>query len=423
MCSSDLTNAKQNLKSVEEIEDKDLSDVFLKYKTILHEQNSFYLDDLIYCSVRLFIDFPEVLSQYREKYQWCMVDEYQDINFAQYQMIRSFMPEYNSNLCVIGDPNQAIYGFRGADVRFIRRFLEDYPGAAVYRLKKTYRCSDYILKASSEVIESKGFGQGLCKAPQKGVKIKIVENSSEKSEAEFVARTIENMIGGLRFFSIDSKMADGIEDSEIKSLSDFVVLCRINRQIKDLEKAFNDHSIPYKTIGDTPFFRADPVKSIIDMLKLAINPENSLLKDKLIEKKIISYKGLEKFLQFAVLGTGVDTYKPNVENVTLMTLHSAKGLEFKCVFIVGCEDGLLPYSLFKNQKSDPEEERRLLYVGMTRAERFLFLSHAKKRFILGREYHLKRSPFLSNIEKGLIELSKTEHKKRENKENLQMSLF
>ncbi|MCK4400782.1 UvrD-helicase domain-containing protein [bacterium] len=463
-----ITNAKQNLKSVEEIEDKDLSGIFLKYKTILHEQNSFDLDDLIYCSVRLFMNFPEVLSQYREKYQWCMVDEYQDINFAQYQMIRSLMPEYNSNLCVIGDPNQAIYGFRGADVRFIRRFLEDYPGAAAYRLKKTYRCSDYILKASSEVIQSKEFVQGL----QKGVKIKIVENSSEKSEAEFVARTIENMIGGLRFFSIDSKIADGIEDSEIKSLSDFVVLCRINRQIKDLEKAFNDHSIPYQTIGDTPFFREEPVKSIIDMLKLVINPENSLLKDKLTEKKIISYKELEKlndlnmntsvrtilvaiintyfskkklenetqfknlldladdfgndaekFLQFAVLGTGVDTYKPNMENVTLMTLHSAKGLEFKCVFIVGCEDGLLPYSLFKNQKSDPEEERRLLYVGMTRAERFLFLSHTKKRFILGREYHLKRSPFLSNIEKGLIELSKTEHKKKENKDDLQMSLF
>lgn len=271
---------------------------------------------------------------------------------------------------------------------------------------------------------------------------------------------------------MDSKIADGIEDSEIKSLSEFVVLCRINRQIKDLEKAFNDHSIPYQTIGDTPFFREEPVKSIIDMLKLAINPENSLLKDKLIEKKIVSYKelkklkdlninksvkdvlvtiintyfskkklenetqfknlldladdfgnDLEKFLQFAVLGTGVNTYKPNVESVTLMTLHSAKGLEFKCVFIVGCEDGLIPYSLFKNQKSDPEEERRLLYVGMTRAERFLFLSHAKKRFILGREYHLKRSPFLNNIEKGLIELSKTEHKKRENKEDLQMSLF
>ncbi len=467
-----ITNAKQNLKSVEEIEDKDSRDIFLKYKTILHEQNSFDLDDLIYCPVKLFVDFPEVLSQYRKKYQWCMVDEYQDINFAQYQMIRSLMPKVNSNLCVIGDPNQAIYGFRGADVKFIRKLLKDYPEAAVYRLKKTYRCSDYILKASNEVIDSKEFGQGLCETTQKGVKIKIVENSSEKSEAEFVARTIEKMIGGLRFFSIDSRIADGIEDSKIKSLSDFVVLCRINRQIKDLEKAFNDHSIPYQTIGDTPFFKKEPVKSIIDMLKLAINPENNLLKDKLVAKKIIFYKeleklnglninksvkdvlitiintyfskkklenetqfknlldladdfgnDLEKFLQFAVLGTGVDTYKPNVENVTLMTLHSAKGLEFKCVFIVGCEDGLLPYSLFKNQKSDPEEERRLLYVGMTRTKRFLFLSHAKKRFILGREYHLKRSPFLSNIEKELIELSKTDHKKKEDKENLQMTLF
>ena len=119
----------------------------------------------------------------------------------------------------------------------------------------------------------------------------------------------------------------------------------------------------------------------------------------------------------------MDTYKPNIENVTLMTIHSAKGLEFKCVFIVGCEDGLLPYSIFKEQRSDLDEERRLFYVGMTRAKRFLFLTHTKKRFIFGKEFHLVKSPYLSYIEKELVELSKSEYKEREKKKEIHPTLF
>jgi superfamily I DNA/RNA helicase len=131
----------------------------------------------------------------------------------------------------------------------------------------------------------------------------------------------------------------------------------------------------------------------------------------------------ETFLEFASLGTAVDTYRPDLENVTLMTLHAAKGLEFRCVFIVGCEEGLLPYSLFQQRESDREEERRLLYVGMTRAQKFLFLSHAEKRLIAGREYHLKRSSFLDSIEKELIEFSHQKFKKKEHQEPIQRSLF
>jgi superfamily I DNA/RNA helicase len=246
-----------------------------------------------------------------------------------------------------------------------------------------------------------------------------------------------------------------------------------------VEKAFNDHSIPYQVIGDTPFFQQEPVKSIIDLLKLSLNPANDFLKEQLLCKKIISplelpllievvretssprdsiarivercfagesgeqakneplFKRLlqlaelyeaesdsrDTFLKFATLGTAVDTYKPDLEKVTLMTLHAAKGLEFRCVFIVGCEEGLLPYSLFQQRESDREEERRLLYVGMTRAQTFLFLSHAEKRWIGGREYHLKRSSFLDTIEKELIELAQQKLKKKEEDELIQRSLF
>ncbi|UCH93091.1 MAG: UvrD-helicase domain-containing protein [Candidatus Aminicenantes bacterium] len=490
-----IEEAKQQLKNPTdfETENPELADIFKKYQDYLREQNIYDLADLLYVPVRLFEGCPDILDFYREKYQWILIDEYQDINYAQYKLIRSLMPDVDANLCAIGDPDQAIYGFRGADVRFIRRFQEDYPGAAVYRLKQSYRCSDSILKASGNVMQRVVSDDALLTGMEEGVKIKIVKNSTHKSEAEFVARTIEQMMGGLRFFSMDSSITEGHKEGEIDSLSDFVVLCRVKGQMEALEKAFMDHSIPYQIVGEEPFFKQEPICSIIDLLKFSRNPKNTILKDKLIEKEIVTplelgalknivggnsvkemivnlvntyfsdikevdpdgqvefnqkflqgsrgrffqkespdFKrlldlvgdygnDLNGFLRFTALGTAVDTYRPDLEQVTLMTLHGAKGLEFKAVFIVGCEEGLLPYSLFKSQTSDPEEERRLLYVGMTRAKKFLFLSHAEKRFLLGREYKLGRSLFLNRIERELIELSQQEKKKA--KEPIQRTLF
>jgi len=492
-----IEEAKQQLISPIDFESENpgLADIFKKYQDYLKEQNTYDLADLLYVPVKLFENQPGILDFYREKYRWVLIDEYQDINYAQYRLIRSLMPDADANLCVIGDPDQAIYGFRGADVGFIRRFREDYPGAVIYRLKQSYRCSDSILKASANVMQRGGPGDALLTGMEEGVKIKIVKNSTHKSEAEFVARTIEQMMGGLRFFSMDSSITEGHKEREIESLSDFVVLCRVKGQMEALEKAFMDHSIPYQVVGEEPFFKQEPIGSIIDLLKFSRNPQNMILKDKLIEKEIITplelgalknilgggkpvkemivnlldnyssdiktanHDGmppsesnqkflqgsrgrffqkespgfkrlldlvgnfgndLDGFLRFTALGTAVDTYRPDLEQVTLMTLHGAKGLEFKAVFIVGCEEGLLPYSLFKGQASDPEEERRLLYVGMTRAKKFLFLSHAEKRFLMGREYQLGRSLFLNRIERELIELSQQEKKV---KEPIQRTLF
>lgn len=134
-------------------------------------------------------------------------------------------------------------------------------------------------------------------------------------------------------------------------------------------------------------------------------------------------KDMEAFIKFCALGTGVDTYSTQIEAVTLMTLHAAKGLEFECIFIPGCEHGLLPYSLFENQQSDFEEERRLLYVGMTRAKKYLYLTHANRRFLHGREYRSDRSPYLNHIEEELIELSKSEYQRKAKKEDNQLGLF
>ncbi|MCP5051321.1 MAG: UvrD-helicase domain-containing protein [bacterium] len=460
-----IGEAKQLLKKPEEMEDKELAAVFEAYERFLREQNLVDLEDLVTRPVRLLEADAEVARFYREKFRWVLVDEYQDINLAQYRLIRALMPRSDANLCVIGDPDQAIYGFRGADVKYIRQFTQDYHGAALYRLKQSYRCSDSILKASGDVMGRGGSEDKLLTGVGEGVKIRMVKNSTHRSEAEFVARTIEEMMGGLRFFSMDSSITQGNKEKEIESLSDFVVLCRVKGQMEALEKAFTDHSIPFRTIGEEPFFKQEPVCWIIDLVKLALNPGHVILKEKLVAKDIIKeswpegvelsqlagrgmlvtaviervvkrYFGrledgderlvkrlrdmalefgsdLEGFLRFVVLGRGVDTYRRELESVTLMTLHAAKGLEFKAVFIVGCEEGLLPYSLFKGRVSDREEERRLLYVGMTRAERFLFLCHAGKRFLGGREYELNRSSFLDSIERKLIQLSQQEIKKKE----------
>lgn len=477
-----VTQAKQQLKTADDIEDQTLAGIFRQYQTLLKELNAVDLEDLVYLPVLLLSEDSRLREHYRQKFRWLLVDEYQDVNLAQYQLIRLLMPSGdNPNLCVIGDPDQAIYGFRGADVRFINAFKEDYPDAVLFRLERSYRCSDSILLASGRVIQGgkKNHETRMLKGMSKGVKIKIARSGSDKSEAEFVARTVEEMMGGLRFFSMDSSITQGNQDAGVHSLSDFVVLCRVRAQMEALEKAFNDHAVPYQVIGDTPFFQQEPVKSVIDLLRLSLNPTNDFLKMQLIDKRIANplelpslleqireqstvgaavtfiiehcfnrtegeqagsealfkrllhlaepyeteIDGREVFLKFAALGTAVDTYRPEMENVTLMTLHAAKGLEFKCVFIVGCEDGLLPYSLFSERESDPAEERRLLYVGMTRAKKNLFLTHAEKRRLGGREYLLKRSPFLDNIEKELIELSQGTPPGRETNPPVQRSLF
>lgn len=446
-----LTEDKQMLKKPESITDLDRRQMFLAYQQQLQAQNAFDLDDCIYAPSLLFSDHPDICSTYRDQYTWILIDEYQDINFAQYKLVTQLFPEANDNLCVIGDPDQAIYGFRGADVSFIQTFLQNYPQAATYTLGQSYRCSETILKASAHVIASQIQDRSFLQGWHQGVKITISSQPTDRSEAEYVARTIEEIMGGLGFFSLDSDVSSGQEHADVKSLAEIAVLCRIKDQMRAFHKAFQDHNIPYQTIGTSPFFQQEPYKTIIDILKFRHNPQNVMIKNKLLSNEQLTENtlnlflsslpdsslesildmifdqlfsspdiqledfetlkeiardydmDLEGFIKFVALGSGVDTIRPELENVSLMTLHAAKGLEFKCVFIPGCEHGLLPYALFPDQKSDVAEEQRLLYVGMTRAERLLFFSFAQKRFLFGKEYRLSRSPFLDNIEEELLE--------------------
>ena len=467
----EISAMKRTSRALEEITDPEKRERFEAYEQTLLQKNLFDLDDLIHKIVSLFSLHADVLGEYRKRFQWILVDEYQDINLAQYRLIRQLAAGELPNLLVIGDPNQAIYGFRGADVGFINRFLRDYPKATLLDLSRSYRCSHTILQASSQVLAGSGSSAAL-QGMETGVRIRILENPTDRSEAEMIARRIEDMMGGLRFFSMDSSISEGSTTEGISSLADFAVLCRISRQTRVLEEAFQNHSIPYQTVGEIPFFKSEPAKSLIDLLRLSVN-DNPVLRATVMKRKLIDAEKLTelrqlsgknpsvaellsailelahleihpsqgrmlsefsasfgndvgKFLEHVLLGSGTDGYNRRCERVTLMTLHAAKGLEFACVFIAGCEQGLLPYSLFENTTADPNEERRLFYVGMTRAKRYLFLSYAHRRRLFGREYHLDRSPFLDPIEEGLLELQSNaprRHGSPASETNQQLDLF
>ncbi|HUU40062.1 MAG TPA: UvrD-helicase domain-containing protein [Desulfatiglandales bacterium] len=465
--------AKTMMQMPSDIEDEESARVYAVYEDVLKQENAFDIDDLIVYPVRLLGENMNIEKSIRNKYPWIFIDEYQDINFAQYKLIRLLAPETDSNIMAIGDPDQAIYGFRGADNAFIRNFKDDYPSASIYELKTSYRCPNTILEASAQIV-SPGEKSSPLEGLDEGVSINIQECATAKSEAEFVARTIEKLMGGVRFFSFDSQIADGNEESSATSFADFGVLFRVSKMAQDIIKAMNDHGIPYQVAGEEPFYKNEPIGTIIDILRLIYYmPSNRLLIQILKEKRIkglsessileiknnkdinsveeyintivdiylpdirsshkdsierlISLSGeygrdLSSFLSFIQLGSSADTYNTSSEQVALMTIHAAKGLEFSYVFIIGCEDGLLPHTLYGKEECDMEEERRLFYVGMTRAKKRLFLSFAKTRNIYGNRLNLPTSPFLEDIREELLKKDKAIRGKAKARNN-QMSLF
>ena len=467
-----ITLAKNTMRTPTELGDDELANIYAAYEERLKAEDAFDIDDLVMYPVRLLKGSGDIGEAVRGRYPWICIDEYQDINCAQYNLIRLLAPEEDSNIFAIGDPDQAIYGFRGADNTFIQNFRDDYPSASIYELNTSYRCSKTILAASHQVIRPGG-GSDPLEGIREGVSIHIQECPTAKSEAEFVARTVERLMGGVRFFSLDSQIADGTEDSEATSFSDFGVLFRLSRMAPDVMKAMDDHGIPYQVVGEEPFFRHEPVSTLIDILRLIAMPSNKVLLQRLREKQVrglsetsilemkgnknlhsigeyireivelympevmVSHKDsleglvslsneygpdLGSFLSSLQLGSAVDTYNTSNEQVALMTLHAAKGLEFSYVLIIGCEDGLLPYSIFTKHGSDIEEERRLLYVGMTRAKKMLFLTHAKRRNLFGNHLDLPVSPFLVTIKEELVRRGRFEKGKRKPKDD-QLSLF
>jgi DNA helicase II / ATP-dependent DNA helicase PcrA len=433
-----------------------------------------------------------LLAGLRRRWDHILVDEFQDVDEVQYEWMRLLAggdpgPE-SPRLWAVGDPDQSVYGFRGGSPEFIRRVPRDFPGTAVYGLTRSYRCPDNVLRASTMILpegpgsgagsgseEGSGSGEGYGGAGSKktappssfenesgigadprsrravagtaeNVKVRIVGASTDASEAEYVARTIEAMTGGVRFFSMDSGITSGADEDPF-GFSDFAVLCRVGRQFPAFEKAFRDHGIPFRQSDTEPFYRREPVRSIVRALKSSgSNLAGNVTVRRLIEIAAESVReashpehrpyvellaglsdshgtDLAGFLTALDLGTGLDWVRPDIEAVALTTLHAAKGLEFSCVFIPGVEDGLLPYTLFRGDAADPEEERRLLYVGMTRAVRRLILTHAAKRTLFGRPWSLPASPFLDDIEASLLKTERARGPAGRPGARTQMDLF
>lgn len=397
------------------------------YKDKELPENVLEFDDLITLTVKLFEENPDITKSYQEHFEYISVDEYQDIDENQYKLIKFLCPQ-NGSICAIGDPNQAIYGFRGGDAKFFNNFTQDYTNAKIINLKNNYRSTGNIVEASNQMINSYNIVSQYDKPHEK---ITIHTAPTDKAEAEFVVSTIENLIGGHSFFSLDSDRSLGQEQDY--SFSDFAVLYRTSSQAELLIEAFERSGMPYANYSNDLLCDKKPIHNLL----------NSLTDDEPIIDQIVNYEfsqEIEDYIlnylkEFAANHTGKDefihevsmlkesdTFDKRADRIALMTLHSSKGLEFNCVFIVGLEDGILPLYRAK-ELSEIEEERRLLYVGMTRAEKRLFLSHAIKRKWLGTYRNLEISPFLKQIKDDLLKLSKFERERKEIENANQLSLF
>lgn len=388
-------------------------------------ENALGFDDLIILTVKLLTENEDILNTYRSRFKYVSVDEYQDIDENQYKLIRLLVPQ-DGSIFVIGDPNQAIYGFRGGDAKFFNNFTQDYPETQVINLKNNYRSTNSIVDASNQMINCFNI---VSKFDKPHEKITIHKAPTDKAEAEFIASTIENLIGGHSFFSIDSQRTDGCECDY--SFSDFAILYRTSSQLPPIIEALKRTGMPFVKLSNDLLCEQKPVMELINSLNdnepifEQIEKSNYEIDDYILQFLIkIAHKSKNKqqFIHEVSILTEADTLDKRADRITLMTLHASKGLEFKCVFIAGLENEILPLYRAKEDKAI-EEERRLLYVGMTRAKERLFLTHAEKRKWLGVFKNLQISPFLTKIKDDLLKLSKFDRIYEEKDNSEQLSLF
>jgi DNA helicase II / ATP-dependent DNA helicase PcrA len=506
--------------------------VYAHYGELLVQNRCLDFEDLLYEAVVLFESDPKFLSEIRNRFRFVFVDEYQDLNQAQYRIVRALAPsdldESDRGLFVIGDPDQSIYGFRGSDVRFFQRFLEDYPGARAVYLNRNYRCTETILKASRQVIEKQRIGTETPRIYSgiEGVPVlRVVETPSDKSEAETVARIVEKLVGGTGFYSVDSGRAQGGGAEIDRSFSDIAVLFRTREQGRLLEDTFGSRGIPCQLVGKENLFGKEGAGELLSFLRvvhdaatypdleralIAMNPSigrsdaknilgwgvrNGFSVRELLEKigkfpvpsvneaqrgialefaedlakiraeidilsetitvkmqldhlakqtalkalifktaanadafnKVLDFsaqfgKDIRNFLSSVALQTDPDVYFSRAEKVSLMTMHAAKGLEFPVVFVAGCEDGCIPF-IMDNETGDPEEERRLFYVAMTRAKEELYLTWALNRTIRGKITNRNLSPFVGDIERNLKRHERALEAKKAGSAQVQLRMF
>ncbi len=429
-----------------------VSAVYSLYQKILKENNAVDFDDLILQATLLFQKNPEILEKYQKKFQYILVDEYQDTNRAQY-VLTKLLAQHWQNICVVGDFSQSIYSWRGADFKNLSKFQVDFKNVQTFELAQNYRSTQKILDAASAVIKRNSSHPvlELWTENSHGEDVTIYEARNEQDEANYIINYIRNYGEA--------------------NLKDIAVLYRTNAQSRVLEEVFLHHGIPYILVGGTKFYERKEIKDVLSYLRLIANSKDSIAK-KRIEK--LGKGRYEKFLAFletvspefkqstielmdnVMSATGyldlyddkdeedaarlenikelrsvalsfpeltqflenvslveqesmpdktIDTDEKNA--VTFMTLHAAKGLEFPIVFMVGMEEGLFPHSRSLMDRNELEEERRLAYVGMTRAKKKLFMSYAKRRLFFGQRTSSIISRFLLELPEEVLQNSLT----------------
>ncbi|MDE9830544.1 DNA helicase PcrA [Staphylococcus delphini] len=495
-----LTPAKAEAEA-DDFYSRMVATVYKGYQQQLVRNQALDFDDLIMTTIRLFERVPDVLDFYQNKFQYIHVDEYQDTNTAQYTLVNMLAQKFK-NLCVVGDSDQSIYGWRGANIHNILSFEKDYPNARTIFLEQNYRSTKTILQAANEVIRhnTERKPKGLWTANQQGEKIHYYEAMSERDETEYVVREIFK------------------QQKKGKRYKDMAVLYRTNAQSRVLEETFLKSTIPYVMVGGQKFYDRKEIKDLLSYLRLIANSADDISLQRIINvpkrgigpssvEKIATYaadheltmfdalaevdfiglskkvtqaaaefyqlmsnlmqeqeflevseivdevleksgyremlkreqsiesrsrlENIDEFMSVPVdyekntpleeqslinfltdLSLVADVDEANLEDgVTLMTMHSAKGLEFPIVFIIGMEESIFPHirAIQSENDHEMEEERRISYVAITRAEEELYLSHATSRTLFGRPQSNARSRFLNEIPEELLDLPERQH--------------
>ncbi|ADL13548.1 DNA helicase PcrA [Acetohalobium arabaticum] len=495
-----ISNAKNDLIDVSAFQqgvgsyfERVVGEIYESYQQQLKENNALDFDDLIMKTVELFEEYELVLEYYQNRFRYILVDEYQDVNHAQYRLI-NLLAEDHKNICVVGDDDQGIYGFRGADISNILDFEEDYSQTEIIKLEQNYRSTERILDAAYEVVRNNRGRKPkkLWTENDQGAPIKQYKARGETEEAEYITEEIMKL-----------------REEEALDYDDFAVLYRTNAQSRVLEEVFRKQGIPYRIIGGLKFYERKEIKDILAYLRVLYNPSDDICLQRIINvpkrgigattvgrlnnfaaqhnislyeavqrveeidsinsrcsgqvrrfNELMSYfrqradelnaleltkelldetdylKNLRQedtdqarsrienikelltdieeyieqegditlggYLEEVALITDVDNLEAEASAVVMMTLHSAKGLEFPVVFLSGMEEGLFPHSRSFDDKEAIEEERRLCYVGMTRAEEKLYLTHALSRKIYGQRSYNPVSRFIEEIPQQLF---------------------
>ncbi|HEY0556988.1 MAG TPA: UvrD-helicase domain-containing protein, partial [Thermoanaerobaculia bacterium] len=429
------TKAERLLEGMGEVrcgrrQEAELAGRISAYEAALAERGLVDFDDLLLKPLALLRSRPDLAEAYRRRFPWISVDEYQDVDPLQSALLRILAPP-GANLCAIGDPDQSIYGFRGADVGIFLRFRADYPQARVVHLTRNYRSTRTLVEAACQAIRPGTLVPGRrLVAVRDGMSERIVlqRAASERAEAELMVHTLERLVGGTSYFSFDSGRV-GAGDSPHLSFADVAVLYRTEAQTPPLIEALGRAGIPFQKRSHRPLAEQAGVKALLAYFqgKKVTGERVEALLDRAVEE--LSVEGgapgpssllaaadllrplairagtdLEGFLAGIALGGEVDAWDPRAEGVSLLTLHAAKGLEFPVVFLVGCEEGILPFSFGSaGSEADVAEERRLFFVGITRARSRLFLFHSRRRTLRGETAEAQPSRFLADIEEALLD--------------------